>query len=128
MQATSRFANLEDRTVKLEIWDAPTSKHLAPLVKCKKNSAYYPSIKAFLVVFDQTSSTSLGFALKCLEGLPIPIPRVLVGNKTDQALDYQRQEARDIACLAEAGYIETSAKTGHNIDTLFLNLMSQTTI
>mmetsp|Transcript_31570 Transcript_31570/g.54692 ORF Transcript_31570/g.54692 Transcript_31570/m.54692 type:complete len:226 (-) Transcript_31570:53-730(-) len=117
MQVTSRLASLEDKAVKLEIWDAPTSKHLAPLVK-----SYYPSVKAFLVVFDMSSPTSLEFAMKCLEGLPLRAPRVLVGNKADIAQDSQRLQAREMAGLAEAGYIETSARTGFNIESLFLDL------
>jgi GTPase SAR1 family protein len=122
MQVTTRLATYDDRTIKLEIWDAPTSKHLAPLVKCRDYTAYYPSVKAFLVVFDLTSLSSLEFALKCLEGLPLKAPRVLVGAKAEAAHDIDRAFAREMAGRAEAGYIETSSRTGYNIESLFLDL------
>lgn len=124
MHCASKLTSVEGKSIKIEIWDAPTSNHLAPLVKCKDQTAYYASVKAFLVVFDLSSPASLEFALKCNHELPQKSHRVLVGNKSDLAQTAQRHHAKEEARLADASYIETSAKTGYNIDSLFVDLAS----
>lgn len=60
--------------------------------------------------------------MKCLEGLPLGVPRILVGNKADLAGEEQKLQAKNDAKAAEAGYIETSAKTGCNVEELFYDL------
>ena len=50
---------------------------------------------------------------------------VLVGNKLDTAQEFrevERAEAEKFAKDIDADFTETSAKTGDNIDTLFMNL------
>lgn len=62
-------------------------------------------------------------------GLPPPI--IVVANKSDMAAsrEVSEEEGRALAVSfgldAEEGYIETSAKTGHNVDVAFTRLVRQ---
>jgi hypothetical protein len=56
------------------------------------------------------------------------VPMMLVGNKhdeTDGGRDVTSQEAMALAKVWKCGYIETSAKTNHNVQELFQELMNK---
>lgn len=50
---------------------------------------------------------------------------VLVGNKCDQtsAREVSKEEGASLARLFGCEFLETSAKTGYNVDFLFMNLV-----
>ena len=54
------------------------------------------------------------------------VPMMLVGNKYDEVdgRDVSVQEANAVAKAWKCGYIETSAKTNHNVKELFQELMN----
>lgn len=47
------------------------------------------------------------------------IPMVLIGNKIDLSRDIEKEEAEDLAERLNCEYLETSAKTGENVETAF---------
>jgi len=103
---------------KLSFWDANRD------VVGEALRDYCGNAKALLVVFDVCRPSSLAFAeeqcRKAMETLGYRPAAWLVGNKTDQ--DGRRvdvAEAEGKAKLLGVNYIETSAKTGENVEELF---------
>ncbi|KKK43455.1 MAG: Transforming protein p29 precursor [Candidatus Lokiarchaeum sp. GC14_75] len=47
------------------------------------------------------------------------IPMVLLGNKVDLEREVEREEAEDLAKRLNCEYLETSAKTGANVEAVF---------
>ncbi|KAL7068720.1 Ras family protein [Cryptosporidium serpentis] len=110
----------DDYIVKFEIWDTAGQERyrsLAPM--------YYRGAAAAIVVYDITNSDSFDGAkswineLKSINNNDIVI--ALVGNKCD--LEGNRTVGSEIArCYAKENeilYLETSAKTGHNVQEIF---------
>ena len=105
--------------IKLEIWDTAGQERyrsLAPM--------YYRGALAAIVVYDITQKYTLNGAKNWIKELKINAPNciiVLVANKCD--LKHQReitnQEVKEYATQNSIIHIETSAKSGHNIERLF---------
>jgi len=90
--------------------------------------------QGFLLVFAVTTPISFTAAqnihkeiLRIKEGTP-DIPIILVGNKTDQKheREVRKEEADGWAKQVNIGYIETSAKTNHNVTEAFERLVRMT--
>lgn len=109
-----------DTVIKFEIWDTAGQeryKSLAPM--------YYRNANCAVVVFDLTSSTSLGRAKSWVKELQLQasdnIVIALAANKADLTSERQvdREEAAEYAREAGLLYFETSAKTGENVKEMF---------
>ncbi|TFF94721.1 MAG: GTP-binding protein [Promethearchaeota archaeon] len=50
------------------------------------------------------------------------IPMILLGNKIDLERKIDESEARDLADRLKCEYLETSAKTGENVEKAFQNI------
>lgn len=116
---TSKIA-LDDCIIKFEIWDTAGQERyhsLAPL--------YYRNSSAIFIVFDITSYTSYVKAKSWVNELKRSGPEtaiiVLVGNKIDMIENKKinSDKVNEYARENDIYYIETSAKTKHNIDKLF---------
>ena len=83
----------------------------------------FRDLDAILLVFDISEPTSFDKIPGVLQMVSshsrYDISMVLVGNKTDQTRKVTQQKAEKFAREIGMPYIETSAKTGHNIDRLF---------
>ncbi|KAG9395119.1 Small GTPase superfamily [Carpediemonas membranifera] len=114
---------LEDRTVRLQLWDTAGMERFRALVP-----TYIRDSSIAIVVFDLTDRRSF---------LSIPhwmgeiererggdIATFLVGNKLDleSARAVSEEEGQQEAEKHGASYVETSAKTGANIKALFRNV------
>ncbi len=104
--------------VKLSFWDANRD------VVGEAFRDYCGNAKALLVVFDVCRASSLNFAeeqyRKAVETLGYRPSAWLVGNKADQkGRKVNAAEAEGKAKLLGVNYIETSAKTGENVEELF---------
>lgn len=116
----SKTMYLEDRTVRLQLWDTAGQERFRSLIP-----SYIRDSSVAVVVYDITSQKSFQQTRKWVDdvrgerGSDVII--VLVGNKTD--LSEKREvkaeegeaEAKRLGCL----FVETSAKVGHNVKTLF---------
>nr|KIR84660.1 GTP-binding protein ryh1 [Cryptococcus tetragattii IND107] len=114
----SKTMYLEDRTVRLQLWD--TGERFRSLIP-----SYIRDSSVAVIVYDITNRTSFQNTSKWVDdvrnerGQDVII--VLVGNKTD--LNDKRQvtpedldkRAKELGVMS----IETSAKAGHNVKTLF---------
>lgn len=110
----------DGKFIKLLIWDAAGQERYRTIT-----SSYYTNSSGFLYVFDLTNKQSFDHirmwydeSIKYRTDLA---QAILVGTKLDLAEERQvsYQEAMLIAEDLGISYIEVSALTGHNIDTLF---------
>uniref|UniRef100_A0A7S4UYB3 Ras-related protein Rab-5C n=1 Tax=Alexandrium monilatum TaxID=311494 RepID=A0A7S4UYB3_9DINO len=113
----TQTVSLGDVVVKFEIWDTAGQeryKSLAPM--------YYRGAAAAVVVYDITSKESFDAAKSWVGELQSTDTLIaLAGNKSD--LDATRvidtETARAYANEMKILYMETSAKSGHNVNDLF---------
>lgn len=117
----AKQVQVSNQTIKLQLWDTAGQDRFRAIVK-----AYYRNAVGGLLVFDITHRESfarlgdwLEDAMKHAE--PHKPVFVLVGNKNDQEKirAVSQEEAQKFARLHHMDYIETSAKTGRNVDEAF---------
>ncbi|KAM0677010.1 hypothetical protein BDAP_002386 [Binucleata daphniae] len=109
--------------IKYEIWDTAGQERYNSLIPM-----YYRGAQVALVVYDITKQESFETAKKWIDELNIEKPKdflkVLIGNKSD--LENQRKvgfdEARLFAVENDLLFYETSAKTGYNIERIFVDI------
>eukprot|EP00759_Apiculatamorpha_spiralis_P026947 PhF_6_TR29860/c0_g1_i1/m.43813/K07889/RAB5C; Ras-related protein Rab-5C len=117
----TQVVNVGSYTVKFDIWDTAGQERyrsLAPM--------YYRGASAAIVVYDITSPESYKRAKSWLQELRMSgepnIVMALVGNKSDLAQQRKIETAEASKYAEEEGiiFMETSAKTGANVNELFL--------
>lgn len=116
----SKTMYLDDRTVRLQLWDTAGQERFRSLIP-----SYIRDSSVAVVVYDITNRTSFMNTSKWVDdvrgerGNDVII--VLVGNKTD--LNDKRQvtteEGEKKAREYRVMFIETSAKAGYNVKSLF---------
>ncbi|KAF2143822.1 uncharacterized protein K452DRAFT_247273 [Aplosporella prunicola CBS 121167] len=116
----SKTMYLEDRTVRLQLWDTAGQERFRSLIP-----SYIRDSSVAVVVYDISNRKSFENTRKWVDdvrgerGNDVII--VLVGNKTD--LNDKREvttaQGEDEAKKNNLMFIETSAKVGHNVKTLF---------
>jgi small GTP-binding protein len=111
-------------TVKLQIWDTAGQENFSPIIR-----SYYRGIAGVIMVYDicdRSSFKKLNFWLNELNNnkdVDHPIPVVLVGHKLDRIIrKVSREEGMAFATKNGLSYIEASAKTGYNIEEIFLTI------
>ena len=123
----TKTLNLHDTTFKLEIWDTAGQelyRSVAPM--------YYRKAKAAIVVYDITKRATFERAKKWVLEVREKEQSaliVLVGNKGDLK-QHQMVESREAATYTEENgllFMETSAKTGENVEEMFLALSKKLT-
>eukprot|EP00928_Gymnodinium_smaydae_P061460 TRINITY_DN45526_c0_g1_i1.p1 TRINITY_DN45526_c0_g1~~TRINITY_DN45526_c0_g1_i1.p1 ORF type:complete len:215 (+),score=53.79 TRINITY_DN45526_c0_g1_i1:103-747(+) len=119
----SKTMYLEDRTVRLQLWDTAGQERFRSLIP-----SYIRDSSGAIVVYDITNRNSFLNTAKWIEdvrserGAEVVI--FLVGNKTDLADRRQvsTEEGEEKAKENNVHFIETSAKSGKEIKTLFRQL------
>ncbi|OMP86229.1 GTP-binding protein ryh1 [Diplodia seriata] len=116
----SKTMYLEDRTVRLQLWDTAGQERFRSLIP-----SYIRDSSVAVVVYDISNRKSFENTRKWVDdvrgerGNDVII--VLVGNKTD--LNDKREvttaQGEEEAKKNNLMFIETSAKLGHNVKTLF---------
>jgi small GTP-binding protein len=110
---------------KLQIWDIGAQERFKFL-----HRSYYDGAFGALVVFDlsrqQTFSGMKTWVSEMHSILVDDIPKVIIGNKSDLISDIgqvvDRNEAEEYSENQKSIYIETSAKTGENVEEAFKEL------
>lgn len=116
----SKAMYLEDRTVRLQLWDTAGQERYRSLIP-----SYIRDCSVAIVVFDITHRASFLSTTKWIDDVRSErgndVIVVLVGNKADLADKRQvtLEEANAKATELNIMFMETSAKAGHNVKSLF---------
>lgn len=102
--------------VKLDIWDTAGQERYNSLVPL-----YYRDAKCAVIVFDLTNKDSYYHALKWIDKVKSEFI-YLVGNKYDTFNGEAVHTLSNKQLYNNVIYIETSAKTGYNIEELFMDI------
>jgi len=109
---------LEGKSVRLLLWDIGGQPQFHKL-----RTIYFKGSNAALGVFDLASSQTLlkipGWISSIKKTVKKTIPMILLGNKADLEREVDRTEAEDTAKRLNCDYLETSAKTGKNVELAF---------
>ena len=120
---------VEDKTIKIQLWDTAGQEKYRTITK-----AYYRSAVGGFLVFDVKDRKSFDELSNWVEdakegAYPREPTFVLVGNKIEEDVNEPRvvsqTEAKEFAQHFGMDYIETSARTGQNVDELLPFLASR---
>ena len=107
--------------MQFEIWDTAGQERFKAL-----GSLYYKGAKGAIVVFDITNKNSFKRAIDWIKELEnnadAGIIITLVGNKCDlnSSRAISKKEAEELATVKNLLYFECSAKTGDNVNRMFI--------
>ncbi|KAI0275909.1 ras-domain-containing protein [Russula aff. rugulosa BPL654] len=116
----SKTLYLDDRTVRLQLWDTAGQERFRSLIP-----SYIRDSTVAIVVFDITNRQSFLSTTKWIDDVRSErgndVMVVLVGNKADLSDKRQVTLEEATAKAQELGimFMETSAKAGHNVKSLF---------
>jgi len=109
---------IDGKQVRLLLWDIGGQPQFQKL-----RTIYFKGSNGALGVFDLASSQTLlkipGWISSIKKTVKKSIPMILLGNKSDLKRDVDREEAEDLAKRLNCEYLETSAKTGDNVEMAF---------
>ena len=109
---------LQNNNVRLLLWDIGGQEQFSKL-----RTIYFKGSNAALGVYDVTSPQSLlklpGWVSSIKKTVKKTIPMLVLGNKIDLERTVERSEAEDLSKRLNCVYLETSAKTGENVDKAF---------
>lgn len=109
---------LDGKNVRLLLWDIGGQPQFHKL-----RTIYFKGSNAALGVFDLSSSQTLlkipGWVSSIKKTVKKTIPMLLLGNKVDLEREVDQEEAEDLAKRLSCEYMETSAKTGENVEIAF---------
>lgn len=121
----TKALKIQNNTLKLQIWDT------AGMEKYKQiTTSYYRGAQAAIVCFDLTNKLSFSSLQRWVDDYsryynPIFQKNIfIVGNKSDLREERQvsESEIEKWTSINKYTYFETSAKTGENVENLFLEL------
>ena len=129
MDFNIKTVQVEGKIIKIQLWDTAGQERFRTIVR-----AYYRNVVGGFLVFDVKDRKSFDELSKWVEdakegAYPCELTFILVGNKIDEDVNQPRvvsqKEAKEFAQRFGMDYIETSAKTGQNIDELLPFLASR---
>ena len=114
--------NLEvnGRIYRIQIWDTTGQENFRSIAR-----AYYKNSVCACIVYDITNRNSFNSIQSwiddCVKQSPKSILFILIGNKNDlnESREVQYEEGVEFAKKRNMIFLETSAKTGNNISTIF---------
>ncbi len=110
--------DIDGKQVRLLLWDIGGQPQFHKL-----RTIYFKGSNGALGVFDLSSSQTLlkipGWISSIKKTVKRTIPMLLLGNKVDLEREVDREEAVDLAKRLGCEYLETSAKTGDNVERAF---------
>ena len=117
----SRDIQTEQGSVSLHVWDTAGQERYRSLVP-----KYSQGASAIIIVYDVTDQESFIQAQdwydQAVQNHPGRVVWFLVANKCDLPAQVDAEKAKEYAESKNMQYIETSAKTGQNIQELFVQI------
>jgi len=114
---------IDGKTVKLQIWDTAGQERFRTIT-----SSYYPGAQGIILVYDCTDVESFNNVKQWMGEIDRyaceNVNKLLVGNKCDLAdqKNVETTTAKEFANSYDIPFIETSAKTAHNVDACFIQM------
>ncbi|MFX1296211.1 MAG: GTP-binding protein [Promethearchaeota archaeon] len=121
----SKTVQAGDTTINLLIWDMMGQERFKFMA-----SSYFKGTDGALVLFDLTHATtfkpSIFNWLDMMFKYTGRIPIILIGNKVDLVYlqEVRTEDAEEFAAKLMCSYVETSAKSGYNVDEAFQKLVT----
>ena len=117
----SNNIKIDDKIFRIQIWDTAGQENFRSITR-----AYYKNSACALIVYDisrRASFDSISTWIEdCKNSSPKSVFMVLVGNKCDleQNREVTEEEGRELAESNGMLFFETSAKTGKNVEKVFV--------
>ncbi|XP_070512677.1 ras-related protein Rab-37 isoform X4 [Cardiocondyla obscurior] len=117
----NKVVNVDDTPIKLQIWDTAGQERFRSVTH-----AYYRDAHALLLLYDVTNKTSYdnirAWLSEIREHANEDVVIMLLGNKSDCGTErvVKREDGERLAQEYKVPFMETSAKTGLNVDLAFL--------
>ncbi|XP_023805388.1 ras-related protein Rab-37 [Oryzias latipes] len=117
---TNKVVTVDDTKVKLQIWDTAGQERFRSVTH-----AYYRDAHALLLLYDITSKSSFdnirAWLTEIHEYAQSDVVIMLLGNKADMSSEraIRRDEGERLAREYSVPFMETSAKTGVNVELAF---------
>mmetsp|Transcript_104983 Transcript_104983/g.338543 ORF Transcript_104983/g.338543 Transcript_104983/m.338543 type:complete len:214 (+) Transcript_104983:128-769(+) len=116
------------RKLRLQVWDTAGQERFRTITP-----AYYRAAMGVVITYDITDRASFDHVEYWVEQLnnhgADAVQRILVGNKSDLADEVLRkvseEEGKALARNFNMAFYETSAKTGNNVDSAFLQIADE---
>jgi len=121
-----RTLDIDGKTVKLQIWDTAGQERFRTIT-----SSYYRGAHGIIVVYDVTDKVSFNNVKQWLGEIDRyacqSVNKLLVGNKMDlvEKKVVEFTEAKEFADSLGISFLETSAKSAHNVEEAFLTMTRQ---
>lgn len=127
----TRSISIEEKPIKLQIWDTSGQESFRSITR-----SFYRRADAVILVFDLTARHTFDNCTHWLEEIKqnssSDVAIFLAGNQADlistqsESIEITEAEALELVNKHQlCGYLETSAKTGENVEQLFLNTASE---
>jgi Ras-related protein Rab-8A len=121
-----KYVDHAGKRVKLQIWDTAGQERFRTIT-----TAYYRGAMGILLVYDVAEETSFNNVRNWMQNIrkyaPANVRMILVGNKCDivdkKQVDVER--GQKLANEFNIPFVETSAKTGVNVEKVFDKLVSE---
>ncbi|XP_035260743.1 ras-related protein Rab-37-like isoform X1 [Anguilla rostrata] len=123
---TNKVVTVDNVKVKLQIWDTAGQERFRSVTH-----AYYRDAQALLLLYDITSKSSFdnirAWLTEIHEYAQKDVVIMLLGNKSDMANErvIKREEGEKLAREYGVPFMETSAKTGVNVELAFLAIAKE---
>ncbi|XP_034948491.1 ras-related protein Rab-37 isoform X2 [Chelonus insularis] len=122
----NKVVDVGDMRIKLQIWDTAGQERFRSVTH-----AYYRDAHALLLLYDVTNKTSFdnirAWLSEIREYAQSDVVIMLLGNKTDCGNErvVKKEDGQRLADEYQVPFMETSAKTGVNVDLAFLAIARQ---
>jgi len=116
----TKLVDLEDRRVKLSIWDMAGQDRFQVM-----REGFYRGSLAVALVYDLTEPESLDHLNRWqaeIQQVVPAVPLIVVGNKLDLATEAAAYQGQQWARAIPAEHLSTSARTGQGVGDLFQRL------
>ncbi|XP_016377180.1 ras-related protein Rab-37-like [Sinocyclocheilus rhinocerous] len=123
---TNKVLTVDELKVRLQIWDTAGQERFRSVTH-----AYYRDAQALLLLYDITSRSSFdntrAWLTEIHEYAQDDVVIMLLGNKSDMtsARAIRREEGEKLAREYGVIFLETSAKTGLNVDEAFMTVAKE---